>query len=123
MILLEKVYEEADRSIFNAICIAIIKANHPNMEDTVEAMKAMQAIANAGFSVTTNKKNDWDEKIQFTRKENNYEIMDRIEIKLSGDEEIKKAVELPREYICSETLANSIVFSESADMTEWDIKL
>ena len=60
-------------------------------------------------------------KIQFTRKENKYDIMDRIEIKLSGDDEIKKAVELHKDYICSETLANSMEFSDDPDMTEWDI--
>jgi isoleucyl-tRNA synthetase len=60
-------------------------------------------------------------KIQFTRKENNYDIMDRIDIYLSGDDEIKNAVALHEDYICSETLAESIEFSESTEMTEWDI--
>ncbi|MBN2829912.1 MAG: isoleucine--tRNA ligase, partial [Candidatus Cloacimonetes bacterium] len=60
-------------------------------------------------------------KIQFTRKENNYEIMDRIDIRLSGDDEIKNAVALHKDYICAETLAESIEFGESPDMTEWDI--
>ncbi len=60
-------------------------------------------------------------KIQFTRKENNYDIMDRIAIFLSGDDEIKKAVDLHADYIKSETLADSIEFTDKDDMTEWDI--
>ncbi len=60
-------------------------------------------------------------KIQFTRKENNYDVMDRIAVCLVGDEEIKKAVDLHADYIKSETLADSIEFTQKDDMTEWDI--
>ncbi|OPJ56885.1 isoleucine--tRNA ligase [Alkalithermobacter paradoxus] len=47
-------------------------------------------------------------KVQQMRKNNNYEMMDKIKIFFNGDEEVSKAVEVHTEYIMKETLAVSI---------------
>jgi len=62
-------------------------------------------------------------KTQFTRKEMNFDIMDRIKILYNGDQEIQKVFEKYADYIQSETLANSIFLIETheKDMTNWDI--
>ncbi len=62
-------------------------------------------------------------KIQYTRKEQNFDIMDRIDILWSGDDDIASAIERHREYIMQETLADSISTTQpsSADVTEYDI--
>ena len=52
------------------------------------------------------------------RKNNEYEMMDNIEIKYSGDEEITKAITEYEEYIKSETLALKIESVESSDGLE-----
>ncbi len=57
-------------------------------------------------------------KIQQMRKNNEYEMMDNIEIKYSGDEEITKAITEYEEYIKSETLALKIESVESSDGLE-----
>ncbi|MDD4835325.1 MAG: isoleucine--tRNA ligase, partial [Lutispora sp.] len=44
-------------------------------------------------------------KVQQMRKNNGYEMMDRIKIHYDGDDDIAKAVELHKEYIMKETLA------------------
>lgn len=51
-------------------------------------------------------------KIQNQRKENNYEVTDRIIIKIQAHPVIKAAIDSFKEYICNETLANDIVVSE-----------
>jgi isoleucyl-tRNA synthetase len=62
-------------------------------------------------------------KIQFTRKEMNFEIMDRISIYFSGDKEIQNVFETFSDYIKQETLTDSIHFSavKEKDMQSWDI--
>lgn len=47
-------------------------------------------------------------KIQYTRKEQGFEIMDRVTVTLSGDAEIQKAMEAHGEYIRSETLCDRL---------------
>ncbi|KGK87180.1 isoleucyl-tRNA synthase [Desulfosporosinus sp. HMP52] len=47
-------------------------------------------------------------KVQQMRKNNGYEMMDRIKIYFDGDEEIAEAVKLFEDYIKQETLADSI---------------
>jgi len=47
-------------------------------------------------------------KVQQMRKQNDYDMMDRIKIQYDGDDEIAKAVEAFEEYIKKETLAVSI---------------
>jgi len=62
-------------------------------------------------------------KIQFTRKENGFEIMDRIDIFYFGVEEIDNVFEKYADYIKAETLANGVYSLEKkqSDMTKWDI--
>ena len=52
-------------------------------------------------------------KIQFTRKERDFDIMDRITVRWHGDAEIREAINAHREYIASETLCDE--FIEAAD--------
>jgi isoleucyl-tRNA synthetase len=47
-------------------------------------------------------------KIQYTRKEQNFEIMDRISVTWFGDEDIALAIETYSDYIKSETLTNEL---------------
>ncbi|MCT4620178.1 MAG: isoleucine--tRNA ligase [Marinisporobacter sp.] len=47
-------------------------------------------------------------KVQQMRKNNGYEMMDQIHIYFNGDEEITKAVNVHKDYIMQETLAQSI---------------
>ncbi|QEK12782.1 isoleucine--tRNA ligase [Crassaminicella thermophila] len=47
-------------------------------------------------------------KVQQMRKNNGYEMMDKIRIYFDGDEEIQKAVDIHKDYIMQETLAESI---------------
>jgi len=51
-------------------------------------------------------------KIQNQRKENNYEVTDKIIIKIQAHPVIEAAINSFKEYICNETLANDIVVSE-----------
>jgi len=62
-------------------------------------------------------------KIQFTRKENQYEIMDRINIFYNGDEEIDEVFKSYADYIKDETLTNDIYKEEIThpDMKIWDV--
>lgn len=63
-------------------------------------------------------------KIQFSRKEQNFEIMDRIDITWHADEEIAAAIRDFKDYIISETLADSISENAStidSQMPEYDI--
>lgn len=54
-------------------------------------------------------------KVQQMRKQNDYEMMDKIHIYLSADDDVAKAVEDYREYIMKETLAESIENKEGLD--------
>lgn len=58
-------------------------------------------------------------KIQQMRKQNNYEMMDNINIFISADAEVLGAVSKYEEYIKSETLA--LTLEESASLPEFDI--
>lgn len=62
-------------------------------------------------------------KIQFTRREKDFEIMDRIKVFYHADEEIQAVFAKHGEYIKSETLTNDIFMVAIADkdMVEWDI--
>ena len=62
-------------------------------------------------------------KIQFTRKVNKFEIMDRIKVFFVGNDEIKKVFEKQADYILKETLTDSFHEIEipKKDMTKWDI--
>jgi isoleucyl-tRNA synthetase len=62
-------------------------------------------------------------KIQFTRKENDYEIMDRITVNWCGDDELATVFTDHGEYIRTETLADSLtrVSEPALEMKEWDL--
>ncbi len=63
-------------------------------------------------------------KIQYTRKENGFDIMDNIKIfYYSPDEEIDEVFDKFKDYISSETLAKGIyrIDEKEKDMQEWDI--
>ncbi len=62
-------------------------------------------------------------KIQFTRKDNNFDIMDRIKVFYSSDAEISAVFEEFADYIKAETLTDSFHFVKipEKDMMEWDI--
>jgi isoleucyl-tRNA synthetase len=62
-------------------------------------------------------------KIQFTRKVNKFEIMDRIKVFFVGNDGIKKVFEKQADYILKETLTDSFHEIEipKKDMTKWDI--
>jgi len=51
-------------------------------------------------------------KIQFTRKEQDFEIMDRVKVILNADAEIQAAVNDHKSFIMSETLCDELVFSD-----------
>ncbi len=59
-------------------------------------------------------------KIQQMRKQNDFEMMDRIKIYYAGDEEVRKAVNEYEEHIKKETLADFIVEGET-DGAEYDL--
>ncbi len=56
-------------------------------------------------------------KIQQMRKANNYEMMDNISIKVTADDEVKKAVTEYQDYVKSETLAKSLEFVAGLELT------
>lgn len=59
--------------------------------------------------------------IQNLRKESGFEVTDRINLSVSGDDELKSAYEMFRDFVVSETLASSSEFTDSiADGTEVD---
>lgn len=62
-------------------------------------------------------------KIQFTRKEQKFEIMDRIIVRYVSNDEINEAVKAFNDYICSETLCQEIICLNDQDdsMKEWDV--
>jgi isoleucyl-tRNA synthetase len=60
-------------------------------------------------------------KIQFSRKEQGFEIMDHIDISYFGDAEIDKAIAQYKDYIMSETLAESLVRLDDADLPQIDL--
>ncbi|ODA42325.1 isoleucine--tRNA ligase [Desulfosporosinus sp. BG] len=61
-----------------------------------------KALINEGYA------REYVSKVQQMRKNNGYEMMDRIKIYFDGDEEIVEAVKVYEDYIKKETLADSI---------------
>ena len=57
-------------------------------------------------------------KIQQIRKNNGYEMMDKIQISYTSDDEVKEAIEVFDEFIKDETLATKITFEENKDAKE-----
>ena len=51
-------------------------------------------------------------KVQNIRKQEDYNVVDRIIITYNGDEDIKEAVNMFNDYIKSETLAKELIFDE-----------
>ncbi|MDG5766778.1 isoleucine--tRNA ligase [Balneolales bacterium ANBcel1] len=63
-------------------------------------------------------------RIQNMRKEANFELTDRIDMYLDGDEELKSSIQFMNEYVKSETLAESVQFgtADESDFTkQWEI--
>jgi isoleucyl-tRNA synthetase len=62
-------------------------------------------------------------KIQFTRKSNNFNIMDKIIVVYSGDERIKTVIEQHRDFIALETLSEDFIFINEipTDAVLWEI--
>lgn len=60
-------------------------------------------------------------KVQQLRKQNDYEMMDNINITLDGEEEVRAAVEEHESYIKKETLALDIEFESDAAMERYKI--
>ena len=60
-------------------------------------------------------------KIQTMRKEADFNVTDRIEIGIYGNDKLVKLAEENKEEICSDTLAVAIVASLSDEAKEWDI--
>lgn len=60
-------------------------------------------------------------KIQFSRKEQGFEIMDRVDLYLVADAEVQKAIKRYEDYLKNETLCNSIYYNEIAGMQEVDV--
>ena len=68
--------------------------------------------------------------IQNQRKENGYEVTDRIILEVSGDEKLKASYEMFKDMIASETLASKINWNDAvldvtvdADDKQWSIKV
>jgi isoleucyl-tRNA synthetase len=66
---------------------------------------------------------DMVNRIQNFRKESGFEVSDRIELAFTGSEEIREVMEEYGEYICNETLAESIDNSEKDWPNETEFKL
>ena len=60
--------------------------------------------------------------IQNLRKESGFDVTDRINVKLSGTETLKKAFELFSDYIASETLAVTAEWSDTKPAGSIDIE-
>ena len=62
-------------------------------------------------------------KIQYTRKERDFEIMDRINLFYYAGDDIRKVFSTYSEYIKNETLTNSVtlVKKPDSDMKKWDV--
>jgi isoleucyl-tRNA synthetase len=54
-------------------------------------------------------------RIQNIRKESGFEVTDKVEIRIKKNESLNQAIEIHKEYICSQTLANSILLVENID--------
>jgi isoleucyl-tRNA synthetase len=54
-------------------------------------------------------------KIQNLRKENGFEVTDRIKLRIAKHEAYNVAVENHKEYICAQTLADELELADSVD--------
>ena len=54
-------------------------------------------------------------KIQNQRKENDYDVTDRIKVFISEHDTLQNAILLYKDYICSETLAGELIFKKDVD--------
>ena len=59
-------------------------------------------------------------KVQNIRKQEDYHVADRITINYNGDEDMKKAVDMFKDYIMNETLTTEIILDENIN-TELDL--
>ena len=55
-------------------------------------------------------------KIQNLRKENDFEVTDRINLRIAKHEAYNQAVENHKEYICAQTLADGLELTDNADL-------
>ena len=60
-------------------------------------------------------------KIQTMRKNSGFEVMDHINITISGNDKLAEVVMKNREQISSDVLAESIASADEADGTDWEI--
>lgn len=60
-------------------------------------------------------------RIQRTRKENGFNVEDRIDIQFSASEKLTQAIEAHREHIAKETLANTMVNTQLTDAIEFEV--
>lgn len=60
-------------------------------------------------------------KLQTMRKDSGFEVMDHIEVSISGSQAVCDVVEKYKDSISTDVLANSIAFTDAPDAKEWDI--
>jgi len=62
-------------------------------------------------------------KIQYTRKENNFDVMDKVKVSYTTNQTLHEVIEAYKEYIATETLCERFVYCtvKSDDMKMWDI--
>ena len=58
---------------------------------------------------------NWISRIQNLRKEMNLQVSDRIRVRVVAAQDLLDALESGRERVCSETLADELVFVPAAD--------
>ncbi len=89
-----------------------------SMEDNLFVMldtTLTKDLVNEGFA------REFISKVQQMRKNNNFEMMDSINIYFNGDEDITRAVEIHKDYIMQETLAVSIEKVENNNLEKHDL--
>lgn len=60
-------------------------------------------------------------KINTMRRDEGYEVVDRIKVRLQTTEKVKICYQIHRDYICHEVLATEIRFETVEDGTAWDL--
>jgi len=62
-------------------------------------------------------------KIQYTRKENNFDVMDKVKVSYATNQTLHEVIEAYKEYISAETLCDAFEFcnAKTDDMKMWDI--
>jgi isoleucyl-tRNA synthetase len=60
-------------------------------------------------------------KINTMRRDEGYEVVDRIKVRLQTTEKVKICYQIHRDYICHEVLATEIRFEAVEDGTAWDL--